>query len=110
MPKKSSSPSGRSPVPPNIGFRIDDQTRELLSDRIASLDVSAHEWARHCLVTILKEDQDREAWEAAVTTLHHQINELRNDVALATQVLLVAAGKLSSEKAREWIGQNLKPR
>lgn len=97
-------------MPLNIGFRIDDQTRELLGDRIASLDVSAHEWARHCLLTILKENQDREAWEAAVTTLHHEINELRNDVALATQALLVVAGKMPSEKAREWIGRNLKPR
>lgn len=110
MPKKASSLSGRSLVPANIGFRIDDQTRELLGDRIASLDVSAHEWARHCLLTILKENQDREAWEAAVTILHHEINELRKDVALATQVLLVVAGKMPSEKAREWIGQNLKPR
>ena len=110
MPKKSSLLSGECLAPPNIGYRIDDETQRLLGERVASLKVSPHEWARHCLLTILSEEQDREAWKAAVTTLHHEINELRNDVALATQALLVVAGKMPSEKAREWIGKNLKPR
>lgn len=110
MPKKSSAPSGESLVPPNIGYRIDDATRKLLGERVRSLDVSPHEWARYCLLTILHEEHDREGWQAAVTSLHHEINELRNDVALATQALLIVAGKMPSQKAREWIAQNLKPR
>lgn len=110
MPKKSPSPSGESLAPLNIGYRIDDETRRLLGDRVASLKVSPHEWARHCLLTILHEEEDRSGWQTAVTALHHEINELRNDLALATQALLVVAGKMPSEKAREWIGSNLKPR
>ena len=113
MPRKSKPPSGpaeASLAPLNIGFRIDPETRRLLGERVTMLNTSPHEWARHCLVTILHEEEDRSGWQSAVTALHHEINDLRNDLALATQALLVAAGNVPEKQAREWIGRNLKPR
>ena len=97
-------------APPKLGFHINEQTRRLLGHRAALLGISPHEWARHCLLTILHEEEDRNNWETAVMTLHHEINELRTDLALATQALLVVAGRMPEAKAREWIKGNLKPR
>ena len=113
MPKKLAAQpelSGIQLAPQNVGYRIDAETRQLLGERCARLGVSPHEWARHCLLTLLHEDADRSGWQTAVASLHHEINDLRNDLALATQALLIVAGKMPEEKAREWIGRNLKPR
>lgn len=112
MPRKSKSSASADGVPmapPNIGFRIDEATQRLLGRRADAADASPHDWARRCLLQVLAESEDREAWVQCLKMLQEETRQLRNDLAIAVQALLICAGKVPEDKAKAWIEKNMKP-
>lgn len=112
MPKKTKSSATRDGVPlapPNIGFRIDEPTQLRLGRRADAMDASPHDWARRCLLQVLSESEDREAWVQCLKTLQEETRQLRNDLAIAVQALLICAGRMQEDKAKAWIEKNMKP-
>ena len=95
-------------APETIGFRLDDECRRVLGARAARLGVSAHELARQYVIEMLEAGEERAALREAVTRLHDQLTELREDVAVTAEVLLVSAGKVKEADAREWADENFR--
>ena len=97
MPKPTRPPS--IPAPAILSFRLDEASAAVLSQRAARLGVSPHELAREYVLVILAEAEERAALYAAIVAL-------RQDLGLATGVLLSAAGKVKEDEARAWVKAN----
>jgi hypothetical protein len=92
-----------------IGFRLDDETRRVLFERAARLQVSPHELARRYVIEVLQESEERIALREAVETLNADLDQFRSGFALAMEALLVSAGKVSVTDARDWVDKTLHP-
>lgn len=101
---------GRAESSEVIGFRLEPDAGSVLAARAAALGVSRHELARQYVIQMLAESDSREAVVQAIRTLNREIQELREDVSLSTQTLLVSAGKVNPSDAEAWAADNLKPR
>ena len=106
-------PRSRAPVgtqsSSTIGFRLDDETRRVLYERAARLNLSPHELARCYVIEVLQESEERVALRAAVETLNANLDHFHSGFALAIEALLVSAGKVSVSEARAWVDKSLHP-
>lgn len=110
--------------PETIGFRLDPDSNEVLARRAESMGLSVHELARHYLLEILNQEQERAIVQQAILHLRDEITELtktvymlredicelREDLALAIEVLLARAGKVDKKEARHWVDTQFKPK
>ena len=103
---RSRVPAGTDPSS-TIGFRLDDETRRVLFERAARLQVSPHELARRYVIEVLQESEERIALREAVETLNADLDQFRSGFALAMEALLVSAGKVSVTDARDWVDKSL---
>ncbi len=92
---------------PIVGFRLDTEAHSVLAQRAALLGVSAHELARYFVLAILAEGEERNELRESVDSLQTNVEELRQDLAMVVEVLLVTSGKVSESAAREWVKDNL---
>jgi hypothetical protein len=99
--------SGKTSVRTTIGFRLKNENFVELSRRAKVLGVSPHELARHYVLEILSEKEERGALREAVNALGEYLAEVRKDIALAAEALLTAAGTVEEKDAREWAKKNL---
>jgi len=99
--------SGKTPARTTIGFRLENEKFAELSRRAKALGVSPHELARHYVLEILSEKEERGALREAVNALGEYLGEVRKDIALAAEALLTAAGTVEEKDAREWAKKNL---
>ena len=102
------------PAPATIGFRLDDASRKLLGERAARLKISPHELARDYLIEMLNpspqrtalDDQtaanEREVLWAALNGLHERMIDLRRDLVLVAEGIIVATGAMDKQGARAW--------
>ena len=95
-------------APGSIAFRLDEHNRCVLAERAAALGVSPHELARHYVLEVLQEPEEREALRQAVAALHRGLAAVRDDVIASVEVLLSSAGKVTEEDARAWVDENFK--
>jgi hypothetical protein len=58
---------------------------------------------------MLQEAEIRAAMLQAIRGLNREITELREDFTLATQTLLVSAGKIDPTEAESWVAENFPP-
>lgn len=98
-------PTGKSSSSP-IGFRLDALSRRVLVERAEQLGISPHELARHYVLELLGEAEERSALREAVTDLHLQLTQVRADLALSIQALLTSAGKVPAAEAAQWVEEN----
>lgn len=91
-----------------VGFRLDEESHRVLTERAANLKVSPHELARFYVLQILQEEQERTALHDAVAGLHQQLIQQREDFLLGLEALLASAGKATAEEAHAWIHENYK--
>lgn len=91
-----------------IGFRLDEDSHRVLSAYAARNDVSIHEQARRLIFEALQTYEERVATREALVALRDSVVKLRGDVATATEALLIAAGDVKPEEAREWVSHNFK--
>jgi hypothetical protein len=99
---------GTGSTPATIGFRLDEPNRRLLAERAHQLGVSPHELARHEVINALRQGDGLAELAEAVVTLEATLRQLREDVATVAEALLVSAGHVPPDQAREWVQTNLK--
>ena len=100
---------GTTTAPSVISFRPDKADSELLFNKAWQQGLSSHQLAHDYVVSILHEQPDGRAMEAKIANLEQRIKQLRDELCLVAEVLLNAAGKVTREKAAEWVDANLKP-
>jgi hypothetical protein len=94
---------------PTISFRLDDDSARALIERSYSLGVSVHELARHYVMEMLQEHEERAALRDAIRQLHEILQQHRADVAFAVRALLTSAGKVPEDKAEKWVKATIQP-
>ena len=95
--------------PATIGFRLDHDSAKALAERAAQLGVSPHKLSQSLVVAALCEKQKVAELCEVVGALAQGMFQLREELALMAEVLLVHGGKMSSDKAQSWVDTNLKP-
>ena len=109
MPRQRLLPTSQPErlTPATIGFRLDLDSSRVLAERAARLGVSPHELARHYVVELLHESEERAAFRTAFEQVQQNLEQFRNDFAFAVEALLSSAGKVSKEEARTWVAKSL---
>ena len=103
------SPRGEKQGPANT-FRLSAEDEELLLERATEKGTNRHQTAKDLAAAALKKnDAGREVIEK-IELIQRQIFELREEISLMAEVLLVNAGKRSREEASQWVDSNLKPK
>lgn len=97
-------------APPPIGFRLDVDSLRLLTEKAARSNVSVHELARTYVLEMLHMSEQIDRVGFAITNVWDDLYELREDLALSVQTLLVSAGKINRAEAEAWVDNNLKPK
>lgn len=95
-------------APATIGFRLEIEARAELASRAKALGVSSHDLARHYVLQMLHDTDERREVRNAILALRQEMIELRKDVSVSTEALLTSAGKIAPGEARSWTRQNLK--
>ena len=88
----------------HVNFRLDD---DLAYDRLLTLarqfDLSHNLYARECLINLLNEPLERAELTRRVAAQEAAVNELRSDLALSVQALLIASGNYTEQEAHSWV-------
>ncbi len=108
MPKRHLRSTLNVAPPTTIGFRLDEASLRILAERAKRLGLSIHELARHYVIEVLQEPEERSALREAVETVQREIMASREDLAVATEAILVSSGNIEESQARKWVDENLK--
>lgn len=101
-PKKLAAAS----APETIGFRLDPSASKTLADRARRLGVSSHQLARDYVMQALQAGDQEARLKDATDSVHAHLHELREDLSLALEALIIVAGDLEQKEARAWMKQN----
>jgi hypothetical protein len=93
----------------NVNFRLDDLAFDKLLNNAQQFNTSHHLYARECLVQVLNEPVERAELTRRVAAQEAALMELRVDLALAVEALLIASGNYSEQQAGEWVRSQLHP-
>lgn len=93
-------------MPKTIGFRLDAASRRQMAERAAAFRMSPHDLARQYVVERLQQAHEPTELIQGLMAIHHELHESRIDLALALEVLLSQAGRLSETQARAWVKEN----
>ena len=69
--------------------------------------MSANNLARLYVIERLHESNAKEEIKSAIISLGQELIEVRKDVAISTQELLVSGGKANASQAERWRKENL---
>ena len=97
-------------APETIGFRLGDEDRRLLAKHALQAGVSPHVLARAFVEQVLRSGGSLTQLLSILdelSTFREELSKLRTDISVSTAVLLVSAGKTTSEAARAWVEKNL---
>jgi hypothetical protein len=94
-----------------IAFRLGETDLGLLAERASEEGRSICQMAGDLVVAALHHDGHNELEPALehIAKVDERVSELREDLALVTEVLLTNAGKRSADEASSWVDSNLKP-
>lgn len=101
MPKKEKSYT--------IGFRLNGIALSKLEKLASAKKISVHEEARRIFLDAL-EDETREEIKTDVKRAREDIQDLKLSVATAFEALLVKAGNVERETAKDWITEQFRKR
>ena len=91
-----------------IGFRVDKSLHSRLKAVAEQAGISPHEWAKRAAIRELDSGSLLPKLALQTESLKQELSELRKDVAVATEALLVSAGKATNEQASKFVKANLK--
>ena len=91
-----------------IGFRVDSAQLSRLEDAAKMAGVSPHEWAKQATLKELEGHAQIPKLVLQSEVIKQELTELRKDLAVATEGLLVSAGKATHEQASKFVKANLK--
>ena len=89
-----------------VSFRLDAEMIQQLTRAANVIGVSRGEYAKH-LVTKGLTDSFPESTKNLLMEVRHDLRLLREEHVTSTNALLIAAGKMSAEKALEFIRSKL---
>ena len=91
-----------------ISFRVDGEQLLRLEEAAYHAGISPHEWAKRA--TIRELDFDNLLPKVALQTevMRQELIEIRKDIAVATEGILVSGGKASNEQAARFVKANLR--
>lgn len=92
-----------------ISFRLDDHYLAVLTKQASRFGMSPGEYARRLVLDAL-EETDHRRLEEGMGALEREVAQLRAELANSVMALLVGAGKVDKDEARDWVQANLKPR
>ena len=90
-----------------IAFRLSGEALELAEEAAKRRAVTVNELARDSLLTSLSSDGELHKVALRTTSIETEISELRRDLAVATQAILVTAGKVSPDDAEKFAREKL---
>ncbi len=96
------------PSPLIIGFRLDDESRRILSERAARLGISVHDLARSYVNEALHVREERALLVQSLQHIEERLTLIRGDVATTAEALLANAGKVKLEEAHRWVVENFR--
>lgn len=85
-----------------ISFRLNDDVQIALAARADVLGVSVHELARHYVMEMLGQGEERSALREAVVAVHNEVHLLRENVMISIRALLSSAGRVKPDEAEKW--------
>ena len=91
---------------PTIGFRLDAAASQALAIRAERLGISSHQLARDYVIQMLQASDQGTNLKDANDSVHAHLCELREDLSLAIETLLITAGNVEKTEARAWIEKN----
>lgn len=93
-----------------IAFRLSGDALEQAEEAAKLRAININELARETLIAALSSGNELHKMALRVTTIEGEISELRHDLAVATQAILVTAGKVSPDDADKFAREKLKKR
>lgn len=91
-----------------ISFRLDGDDLSALEEAAERAGIGIHEWAKRTLIRELESGNLLPKIAMTGEALSAEMVELRKDLAVATEALLVSAGKATNEQAAKFVKANLK--
>src|ERR1051326_6863243 len=93
---------------PTVGFRLDEEHLTELVKRALKAGLSHPDLARRCVIEALHDRAELPALRGAILSLEKEIIELRRDIALSVEALLVASEADTPDSVRALVEKNLK--
>lgn len=104
--KKPRTGTRLASIPAAVTFRLDKSFREALDARAAALGVKPNLLAREYVVEQLQANDERARLRDVMRATQGEVVELRQDLSLAVETLLIACGEVDKQEARAWIEKN----
>jgi hypothetical protein len=92
-----------------VSYRVNVSTLMRLEALAESRNLSVHEQARILLLDALNNESDEEI-KTGIQRAREEIQDFKLSVAVAFEALLVKAGKVEKETAKEWITEQFRER
>lgn len=93
-----------------IAFRLSGDALERAEDAAKRRSMTVNELAREALTASLSSSGELHKMVLRVTTIESELSELRHDLAVATQAILVTAGKVPPDDADKFAREKLRKR
>ena len=91
-----------------ISFRLDGEPLSQLEEVAKRNGVSLHEWAKKALIRELESGNLLPKIALTSDAIKNEVDELRKDISVAVEALLVSGGKATSEQASKFVKNNLR--
>ncbi len=91
-----------------ISFRLDGEALQSLEEVAERGSISIHEWAKRALLRELESGNLLPKIAMTGEALSAEMVELRKDLCVITEALLVSAGKATGEQAAKFVKANLR--
>ena len=90
--------------------RLEREYRELLNGRANDLNLKPAELVRKYIVAGLKEDATKVTLHEELPAISEELKQLRRDLSLLAEALVIRAGNMEPAAARAWAVKNFAAR
>lgn len=87
--------------------RLDPRFNEALEGRACELKMTKSDLVRKYVIAGLSEDATKITLHEELPAIREEIKQLRRDMSLLAEAVLICSGKLDPEKARKWANENI---
>ena len=99
----------RPTKPKIVSFQLEESYLKRLEKEAAYFKVSGGQYARRLVIDAL-DDTATERLEKRMAMLETEMVQLQQSLALAVQAILVTAGNMPLEDAKDWTERNISPK
>jgi hypothetical protein len=91
-----------------IGFKVDRELYSKLLEAAEREGIGPHIWAKQAMIRILEDQNYLPKISLQVEAIKQELLEIRKDIAVATEGILVSGGKATLEQAAKFVNTNLR--